>query len=404
MNKSLSYAITSILIVIIGTIGSILVIAGEFIGWLVVVVVALSYLISKGLQDGISLRERMIGFLFLLKTPLVGFVFALVIGGFIMFISGYNPITSYWALLYGGLYKNWHISVLNATPLIFTGLSVTLAFKCGLFNIGAEGQYYIGAMLAIYLGLHINIPPVLMILIIYITGFVGGSLFNLIPAVMKVKTGAHEVVTTMMLAYIAAKLSSLFIKFQGGNPATSDHAYITDTIVENAWLPRFKEFIPSSNYRLHIGILIAIGLAILVHLFLYRTRLGFEIRTVGAAPETARTQGISVPRTIIITMCLAGGIAAMAGVTQVIGLDHKLFENINAGYGWDGIAVALLAGTSPIGVIFTALLWGILDSGGQFMARTIQTPTSIVEIIKGLVLFLLLGKYLFIYITKRRKK
>ncbi len=326
--------------------------------------------------------------------PLIGVTIALILGAILMILTGFNPIVSYKALFYGGFIANWHISILNAVPLIFTGLSIAFAFQAGLFNIGAEGQYYIGAMAATWLGLRLNLPPLFIIPIIYIIAGLAGSLYNAIPALLRVKTGASEVVTTMMFAYIATTLSSLFVKANGGDPKTSTHAYITDTIFESSWLPKFKEFLPEANYRLHIGILIAIGTAWIVHIILYKTKVGFEIRAVGANKDAARTQGISTSKVIFTAMMGAGFLASMSGITQVLGLDHKMFENLNAGYGWNGIAVALLAGNTPIGVIFTALLWGVLDAGGQYMVRTVQTSNAIVEIIKGTILFLVLAKYL----------
>ncbi len=400
---NLQNKLINFIIIALFAIGTFFVIGGVFIGWSLIVIALIFWTYRFLKQEDMKLKNFLNIIYLKIKFPAFGLLLSFLLGGIIMYISGYNPIRSYGAMIYGGLIKNWHITILNSIPLIFTGLSIALAFKGGLFNIGAEGQYYIGAMVATWIGLRVNISPFIIIPVIFIAGFMGGALFNVIPAILKIKKGAHEVVTTMMLAYIAAILSSLFIKFNGGNPVTSKHAYITDTIFESAWLTKFDSIIPSANYRLHIGILLAIGLAILVQFFLYRTRLGFLIRVVGESPQTAKTQGISVPKIIVLTLCLAGGIAALAGVTQVLGLDHKMFENLNAGYGWNGIAVALLANTSPIGVIFTALLWGALDAGGQYMARTVQTPTSIVEIIKGLVLFLLLAKHLFTYLKKRRK-
>jgi len=336
-----------------------------------------------------------------IRFPLAGVLLAFFIGGLLLLITGYRPLASLGAMIYGGLIKNWHISILNAVPLIFTALSIAIAFKGGLFNIGAEGQYYVGTMAATWLGIRFNLPSLVFIPLIFVIGGAAGAAYNAIPAVLKVKTGAHEVVTTMMFAYIARTLSSLFIKFNGGDPSISAHAYISDPISESAWLKTFKSFFPQANYRLHIGILIAVITALTLHYILNRTRLGFEIRAVGHNSFAARTQGIAVGRVILITMLLAGVLAAFAGVTQVLGLDHKMFENLNAGYGWNGIAVALLAGNSPIGAVFCALLWGALDAGGQYMSRTLQTPRAIVEIIKGLILFLILARYLFTYFRRR---
>lgn len=397
---SLVIRIWTVLFVIVG---AILFLGSRHIGLAFLGAASVLWLTGKTLENGkgypIELLRRKFKTALL---PLTGVFLAFFIGILFLLITGYQPLASLGAMIYGGLVKNWHVSILNAVPLIFTGLSITIAFKGGLFNIGAEGQYYVGTMAATWLGIRFNLPSLVFIPLIFIIGGAFGAAYNAIPAVLKVKTGAHEVVTTMMFAYIARTLSSLFIRFNGGDPATSAHAYITDPISESAWLATFKSFLPQVNYRLHIGILIAVITALVLHHILNRTRLGFEIRAVGHNSSAARAQGIAVGRIILITMLLAGALAAFAGVTQVLGLDHKMFENLNAGYGWNGIAVALLAGNSPIGVVFCALLWGALDSGGQYMSRTLQTPTSIVEIIKGLILFLILARYLFTYFRKKR--
>ncbi|MBN2536628.1 MAG: ABC transporter permease [Spirochaetales bacterium] len=336
--------------------------------------------------------------------PLAGITIAVLIGAVVMIITGYNPLTAYGALFYGGFVKNWHVSLLNAAPLIFTGLSVAFAFKAGLFNIGAEGQYYIGAMAAAGLGIYFDWHPLVTIPVIFLAAGLLGSLYNFFPALLKVKTGAHEVITTMMFAHIARYFSSIFIRNFGGDPSTSSHPYVTDPVLPSNWLLRFKDMFPWANYRLHSGIIIAILTAFFVHYLLSYTRIGFEIRAVGSNPAAAKTQGISTGKTVFIALMVAGFLSAMAGVNQVLGLDHKLYGNLSTGYGWNGISVALLASNHPVGVIFTSILWGALDAGGQYMARTQEVHNSIVEIIKGTVLFLVVARYLYTYWGQKRKK
>jgi len=332
--------------------------------------------------------------------PAFGILVALVIGAVILVITGHNPLTAYGALFYGGFVKNWHVSVLNAVPLIFTGLSIAIAYKSGLFNIGAEGQYYVGSMAATWLAIHFGLPFGLAIPLILLFGGAAAALWNFIPTQLKNKTGASEVVTTMMFAYVAGTYSTIFIRNNGGDPATSEHAYVTDAILESNWLPVFQKFIPSANYRLHIGIILAIGAALLVHYFIYKTVYGYEIRAVGLNKLASKAQGINVNRTMMLAMLAAGFLAGLAGFTQVLGLEHKMYQNLAANYGWNGISVALLAGNEPIAVIFTALLWGVLDAGGQFMARTTQTNNSIVEIIKAVTLFMICAKALTSHINR----
>jgi len=390
---------------IVGGVGTILYLASVFWGLLLILAaIIIFYIFRRITTDRETARQGMREGIKKLSVPAIGISAAIVIGGIIMLLTGYNPLTAYRALFYGAFVRNWHVSILNASPLIFTGLSVAFAFNAGLFNIGAEGQYYVGAMVATFLGIYLGLPPFISIIIIFLVAGGLSAAYNYIPALLKVKTGAHEVITTMMFAHIARYLSSVFIRGFGGDPATSTHAYVTDPILESNWLPRFKQFIPSANYRLHIGILIGIGMAVFTYYILFYTKWGFEIRAVGQNKDAARAQGISVGKNIFRALLFAGFLAGFAGVNETLGLNHKLYENLQAGYGWNGISVALLASNHPLGVIFTAILWGALNAGGQFMTRTEQIPNSIVEIIKGIILFLIVARYIYAYFGNKLKK
>ncbi len=393
-----------VLAVISGIVGIVMYFSSIFSGFFFILLALIIYYLYRLLATDLkTVKSDIIPLLKNLLIPLIGMSSAIIIGAIIMALTGYDPIKAYKALFYGGFVKNWSISILNATPLVFTGLSIAFAFKAGLFNIGAEGQYYIGAMVATFLGITFNLPPVLSLFLIFIIGGLLAAAYNFIPALLKVKTGAHEVITTMMFAHIAKYLSSIFVRGMGGDSAGL-HPYVTDPILDTNWLMRFKSIFPSANYRVHIGILIGIGMALLVNYILYKTTFGYEIRAIGQNKDAARGQGISVGKNIFIALLFAGFLAGFAGVTQVVGLDHKMYENLNAGYGWNGISVALLAANHPIGVIFTALLWGVLDAGGQYMTRTTQIPNSIVEIIKGIMLFLIVARYIYSWLGNRIKR
>ena len=381
--------------------GIILYIASYFIGIAVILVGVLCAVAS--LNEGnmrLTLSRQVVPALKSCIPPTIGILLAFIVGALFMLVARYNPLVGYGALLYGGFIKNWPITILNAVPLIFTGLAVAVAFQAGLFNIGAEGQYYIGAMAAAALGIYLDIPGALAIPFIFIIGGLLASSYVLIPAILKTRTGAHEVITTMMFAHIARLLSPLMVRNFGGH-ITSPHPLVTYEILPQLFLPLFADFLPDAYSRLHIGILIAIICAIGIHYILWRTPIGFEIRAVGHNRHAARAQGISVARIYIITLLSSGFLAGTAGVVQVLGLDHKLFENLSAGYGWNGISVALLAGNRPIPLIFTALLWAALDSGGQYMQRTVSIPSSVVELIKGVVLFLIVARLLYVYVYKK---
>ena len=404
-SRALVIILRSIAIVAI-IIGGVLYLASHFYGGIIFVVgIGVFLYIRRGGNIKKVYTEDIRAFLKASLIPLIGIVTALIIGGILMAIANYNPFLAYASLFYGGFVSNWSISVLNAIPLIFTGLAVAFAFQAGLFNIGAEGQYYIGAMVTAGLGIYLDIPGFLALPLIFIVGGLLSASYVIIPATLKVRTGAHEVITTMMLAHIARLLSPLMVRNFGGH-TTSAHPLVTYEIVPQLFLPLFSAFIPDSYYRLHTGIIIAILFAILVHVIINKTTIGFEIRSVGKNKNAARVQGISVGRVYFIALLGSGFLAGLSGVVQVVGLDHRLYENLNAGFGWDGISVALLAKNKPIPVVFTALLWGALSAGGQYMQRNSGIPSAIVEILKGTILFLLVARYLYINVYQkiRRKK
>lgn len=393
------------LVVVLAVIGMTLYFAAYFYGiFFLIAAVVVYILVQKRLVGLEQVKKELASNGRNLLVPFFGIITAIIIGGIIMALTGYNPFTSYAALFYGGFVKNWHIALLNATPLIFTGLSIAFAFQANLFNIGAEGQYYIGAMVSTYLAMKLQLPTFFSLIVILTVSTALAAAWNYVPALLKVRTGAHEVITTMMLAHTAKFISPIFIKAFGGDPSTSTHPYVTDPILESNWLPLFKTFLPKANYRLHVGILIAIGMALVVQYILYKTKYGFEIRAVGQNKNAARAQGISVSKNIFRALLFSGILAGMAGVIQITGLEHKQSLNLAAGYGWNGISVALLASNNPIGVIFTALLWGALDAGGQYMVRVTDTPNSIVEIIKGIILFLVVAKYIYTHLGNKIEK
>ena len=375
--------------------GGVLYLASYFRGGYLLLGALLAWGLERRLALGDAFGARARSLCRRAAVPLAGILAALLIGAAIMSFTGYSPLASYEALFYGGFVRNWHISVLNAVPLVFTGLAIAFAFQGGMFNIGAEGQYLVGVMAATWLGIGMNLPPLAGMALVFLFGALTGAAANLVPALLKVKTGAHEVVTTMMFAYAIRTLAPIFIRAHGGDPALTTHPYVTDPVADRLWLPLFKGFLPEANYRLHIGILLAIACAFLVQFILTRTDLGYRIRAVGCNATAARTQGISVPWITTVSLLGSGALAAFAGVTQVLGLDHRMFQNLDAGYGWNGISIALLARNNPLAIPFTALLWGVLDAGGQYMARTVQTPNAIIEIVKGILLFLLLAEVIY---------
>lgn len=271
-------------------------------------------------------------------------------------------------------------SLVAATPYIFGGLAVALGFRCGLFNIGAEGQLGIGALAAAWVGYSItNLPALIHLPLALLAGALGGAIWAAIPGYLKAKTGAHEVVNTIMMNWISFRLSDWLLN---GPMKAPGYRPITPNIEPTAALPRF--FPPP--IRFHAGFFLALIVAGIVYWFLFKTTLGFEIRTVGANPDAARYAGMSITRSIMLAMVLSGALAGLAGTSQVLGVDHWVGQGFTAGYGFDSIALALLGKSHPFGVVLASLLFGTLRSGATRMQSLAGIPIDIISIIQGLVI------------------
>jgi simple sugar transport system permease protein len=281
-------------------------------------------------------------------------------------IAAFNPISE---------------SLLAATPLIFTGLAVALGFRAGLFNIGGEGQFYLGAMFAGFIGFSIlGLPWFIHLPLAVAFGFLGGALWGFIPGFLKARTGAHEVIVTIMLNYVAYRLLDWVLRqswYQ--RPGRSDP--ISSPIEPTAVLPPIIE-----GLRVHWGFVLALLAAAFVSWLLFRSTLGFEFRAVGLNPSAAKYAGMSISRTLILTMAICGGLAGLAGATEILGVSKVVSPGISPGYGFDGIAVALLGGSSPLGVVLSAILFGVLRAGATPMQSATGIPIDLVVVIQALVI------------------
>jgi len=271
-------------------------------------------------------------------------------------------------------------SLVAATPYIFAGLSVALSFRCGLFNIGAEGQLFMGAIFSVFVGYSLKgVPPIIHIPLAMGAGALGGALWAFIPAILKAKVGAHEVINTIMMNYIAFRLSEWLLngpmKREGSVP-------VSPTIELSAELPRFF----ADPIRFHLGFFIALAVAVFVFWFLFRTTWGFEIRTVGANPNAAKYAGMSITRNFVLALCLSGALAGLAGANEVLGVNHNLANAFSSGYGFDSIALALLGKSHPFGVVLAALLFGTLRAGGTRMQNIAKIPVDIIGVVQALVI------------------
>lgn len=325
-----------------------------------------------------------------LLIPVLSVITALVIGLVIIVLSGTpfsEALNAYAALLQGsvGSVKAISETLTAATPLILVGLSVAIAFRAGLFNIGGEGQMAIGGMTAVLVGFSFTgLPLIIHLPLAIIAGIVGGAIWGFIPGVLKAKTGAHEVIVTIMLNYIAFRLVDYFLKsslFQ--REGRSDP--VSRTIEDSAQLPQLLDWV-NPSMRLHLGLFVALLAAVLVHWLLFRTTTGFEFRAVGANPAAARYAGMSVARVYILVMSIAGGLAGLAAGGQVLGVLERVTPGFTAGIGFDGIAVALLGRSNPAGVVAAALLFGGLRAGGQQMQVSTDVGIDLISVIQALII------------------
>ncbi len=283
------------------------------------------------------------------------------------------------AALYKAIYPFTESLVLT-TPYIFLGLAVAIGFRCGLFNIGAEGQFFMGALGSAYVGYSISgLPWYIHLPLAMLGGAVAGAIWGAIPGFLKARFGAHEVVNTIMMNYVAFRLSDWLLN---GPMMAKGYRPVTPNVDVTAELPRFFP----DPLRFNWGFVIALLFALLVYWFLFKTTLGFEIRAVGANPDAAKYAGMSVMRTFVMVMTLSGAMAGLAGATQVLGTDHWVGQGFSAGYGFDSIALALLGKSHPLGVVLSALLFGILRGGATSMQSLAGIPIYIVSVIQGMVI------------------
>ncbi|CAN2240746.1 COG4603 ABC-type uncharacterized transport system, permease component [actinobacterium SCGC AAA044-D11] len=289
-------------------------------------------------------------------------------------------------------------TIVTATPLILTGLSVALAFKSGLFNIGAQGQFIFGAIGASYVGFHFQLPIGIHILAAALAGAFFAAIWGGIVGLLKAKTGAHEVILTIMMNYIATYFILWILKTQSFlRPGRIDP--IAPEVSESARLP----LLAGSNFRLNFGIFIALAAALFVWWLLTKTTIGFKFRAVGANAQAAKTAGISVPFVITSTMMICGALAGLGGATQVLGSEYALNADIAGSFGFDAITVALLGRAQPLGTVFAALLFGALHAGGRTMQSSTGVPLDIVLVTQALIVLFIAAPAFVRYLFRIKK-
>jgi simple sugar transport system permease protein len=350
--------------------------------------------------------------------PLLSVFGALLVGAIVLILLNKNPIEAYTVLITGAFTNKNGLAdtLVKATPLMLVALGIAISFRGGVINIGAEGQLVMGALLATYLAVALGdvLPGPITILICLVAGMVMGGLWGAIAGYLKAYLQVNEILSTIMLNQIAIQIGFYLLRgpmidpaevVAGTNiphsarfPQATDLLRFTDIAQTLGFSPSAKKAgwtgfsgelygLFAEPTRLHVGLFLAVMMAILVYIFLWRTTIGYRIRAVGLNPSAARYAGINVPRYTIISLALSGMFAGLAGAIEVLGLHHRMFEPpaVSAGYGFTGIVVALFGKLHPLGVIPSAILFGGLLVGGDKMQRAVQVPQVLVTALLGLV-------------------
>jgi ABC-type uncharacterized transport system permease subunit len=327
--------------------------------------------------------------------PILAMLAALLIGAVMLLLLKANPLEAYATMVTGvfGSLSGFTQSLVKATPLLLVGLGICIAFRASVINIGGEGQIILGAVMGTWFALAFRTwPGWLLLPLTLIVGFVAGAVWGFVPGILKARLAVNEILSTVMMNAIAAQLMNLLVRGPLIDPAgvkAGTYLAQSERLPEQTWLPRL---IPQT--LLHAGALIAVVLAIAVYIFLWRTTIGYRIRAVGLNPDASRYAGIPVPFYQALSLTLAGGFAGLAGVIEVLGVQHRLLEGITGGYGFTGIVAALFGGLHPLGLIPASWLFGSLLVGADMMQRAVQVPSALISAILGLVVLFVVGSSL----------
>ncbi len=322
-------------------------------------------------------------------SVMMALAMAFVITSILIYSTGFNPLAVYASLLSGGFGSLGRIALtLNkATPILLASLGLVFAFRCGIWNIGAEGQLYMGAVGATLAGLFIaGIPTALHLTLVAAASFIFGGIWGAIPGILKVKYQANEIITSLLMVFIAQLFVAYLTRFPLRAPLTvAVGRPVTERIASTAYLP---QILPPTT--LHAGIIIALGLAIVVGLVLQKSTFGYRIKAIGVSPDTALYGGISVGKVIITTMILSGGLAGLAGMAQISGIFHLLQDQLSSGYGFLAILVVFLGGLNPLGVVLISIFLGGLISGSTFASSSIGVDPAVVHVLVAIIMFSLI--------------
>ena len=332
----------------------------------------------------------------LVAVPAGAIILALLVGAVVLLVSSplvtgrldvTLPLRTYWALVQGSLLSVNAIvdTIVNATPLLLVGLAVGLGFKAGLFNIGGQGQFLVGALAAAGVGAAVGVSsPMVAVPAALLAGVVAGALYGFIPGFLKAYTGAHEVVTTIMLNYVAIQI----VGYAVAGPLRAEGASFARTPdVLNAALPAILN--QGTGHQAHLGILLPLMVVPIIWWLLFRSTVGFEIRTVGANPDAARYAGMKPRRLVVLALTLGGLLAGLGGAIEILGRERYMAAAYSTNIGFDAITVALLGRAHPIGIVFGALLLGAMRAGAAAMQSQAGIPVQMIDLLQGVILFFL---------------
>jgi len=332
-------------------------------------------------------------------TPILAVLAAMLAGAILLLLLNANPIEAYAAMIGGALgdVSGLTQSVVKATPLLLVALGIVIAFRASVINIGGEGQIILGALAGTWFSLTFRMwPSWLLIPTTMGAGFLAGAFWGFIPGILKARLNVNEILSTVMLNAIALQLMNYLLRGPMIDPAgVAAGTYLaqSERLPDSVWLPRL---VPQT--LLHTGAILAVILAVLVYVFLWRTTIGYRIRAVGLNPDASRYAGIRVPFHQALALTLAGGFAGLAGVIEVIGVQHRLLQGITSGYGFTGIVAALFGGLHPIGAIPASFLFGVLLVGADKMQRAVQVPSALIGTLLGLIVLFVVGSA---YLSRR---
>jgi len=331
--------------------------------------------------------------------PLWALIVAFLLGSAVIAGAGADPVKAYSALFRGAVGNRGLISttLVKSIPLMLTGLAIVLSFRASVFNIGAEGQIYmgaLGALFAVWAGINLPLPAGLHLVAALLWGMFGGLLWSAIAGYLKATRGFNEVVVTIFMNYIAIAFISYLVH---GPMRESGWNFQTRAVADTAKLP---VILPKTD--LHLGLVIALAMAAVVYILLFHTTLGYQLRMVGYNAEAARYAGIKVTRITVISLALSGALAGLAGAVEITGVQYRLLEGFSPGWGFDAIAVALVGQLHPVGTLLAALFFGALRTGANSMQTAVGLPVVVVYVIQGLtVMFMVAGAAIQGYRVRR---